>query len=93
MNSQFDLFRVFLAYMEWQQARLSVTTSAVSSFAPVQSTERLIYTAAPSDRPFSAVGYPSGPLSLPAPVSGSGTGGGGGVQGQQGRPLIQEHFS
>ena len=91
MNAQFELFRDFLSYMERQQARPSVTT-AVSSFAPVQSSQRLKYTAAPSDRPFSAVGNPPGPFSLPASVSGSRAGGGGGgVQGQHGRPLLPEH--
>ena len=70
--------------MEWQQARPSVKTTAVSSFAPVQSTQRLIYTAAPSDRPLSAVVYPPGPFSLPASVSGSGAGGGGGGGGFKG---------
>ena len=68
------------------KARPAVTSSSVSSFAPVQSAEHLIYTAAPSDRPYSAVGYPPGSLSLPVPVSGSGSGG---VQGQQGRPLYR----
>ena len=83
---QFDMFRDFLSYMEWQQARPSVTTTAVSSFAPLQSTQRLTYTAAPSDRPLSAVGNPPGPFSLPASVRGSWAGG---VQGQQGRPLAR----
>ena len=87
-NAQFDMFRDFLSYMERQQAHPSVTTTAVSSFAPVQSTQRLIYTAAQSDRPLSAVVYPPGPFSLPASVSGSGAGG---IHGQQGRPLLQEH--
>ena len=44
----------------------------------MQSSQRLKYTAAPSDRPFSAVGNPPGPFSLPASVSGSKAGGGGG---------------
>ena len=58
LNSQFGMFRDFLAYMERQQGRPTVMSLSVSSFAPVQSAERLIYTAAPSDRPYSAVGYP-----------------------------------
>ena len=89
MYAQFDMFRDFLSYMERQQASFCHIT-AVSSFAPVQSSQRLKYTAAPSDHPFSAVGNPPGPFSLPASVSGS-KAGGGGVQGQQGRPLLQEH--
>ena len=79
---QFDLFRDFLSFMERQRARPPVTSSAVPSSAPVQSSQRLIYTAAPSGLPFSAV-IPPVPSSLPAPVSGSR-----GVQGQQGRPLF-----
>ena len=67
--------------MERQCARPSVTSSAVSSSAPVQFSRRLIYTMAPSGLPYSAV-IPPVPSSLPAPVSGSR-----GVQGQQGRPL------
>ena len=78
-NSQIDLFRGFLAYMDSQQ----LVSSAVSSLASVQSNTRLVYTAAPSDRPFSAVGLPPGPSPLSAPVRGSGSGRG---WGQQGRP-------
>ena len=82
-NAQFDLFRDFLFFMEWQRARPPVTSSAVSSSAPVQSSQRLIYTTALSGVPFLAVLNPPVPSSLPAPVSGSR-----GVQGQQGRPLL-----
>ena len=80
-----DLFRGFLAFMGTQQAQPAVLFPSVSSLAPVPAAERLIYTVAPSDRPFSAVGFSPG-SSLPAslPVSGSGFGG---VRGQQGRPL------
>ena len=83
IDAQFDMFRDFLSYMERQRARSSVTSTAVSSSAPVQSSQRLIYTSAPSDLPLSAVINPPGPFSLPAPVSGSR-----GVQ-QQGRPLFR----
>ena len=76
--------------MERQQARPSVTTTAVSSFAPMQSTQRLIYTGAPSDRPVSAVGYPPGCFSLPSSVSGSVAGGGGGSR-TAGATTLQEH--
>ena len=80
-NPQIDLFRGFLAYMDSQK----LVSSAVSSLASVQSNTRLVYTAAPSDRPFSAVGLPLGPSPLSAPVRGSGSGRG---WGQQGRPLF-----
>ena len=55
-TAQFDLFRGFLAYMDNQQ----LVSSAVSSLASVQSNTSLVFTAAPSDRPLSAVGLPSG---------------------------------
>ena len=60
-----------------------VVSTATSSLASVQSDSgtRLVYTSAPSDRPFSAVGTPPGPPTLPAPVRGSGAGGGGGGDG------------
>ena len=81
-----ELFRGFLSYLETQQAQSSALSTSVSSFAPVPAAERLIYTAAPSGRPYSAVGLSPG-SSFPAslPVSGSGLGG---VRGQQGRPLL-----
>ena len=80
-----ELFRGFLTFLGNQQAQSTVLSPSVSSFAPVPAAERLIYTVAPSDRPFSAVGYSPG-SSVPAslPVSGSGFEG---VRGQQGRPL------
>ena len=83
-NSQNELFRGFLAFMRSQE----VVSTAASSLASVQSDSgtRLVYSSAPSDRPFSAVGTPPGPPTLPAPVRGSGAGGGGGGWGQQGRP-------
>ena len=74
-STQVELFRDFLSFMERQCARPPVMSSAVSS-APVQFSRRLIYTAAPSGLPYSAV-IPPVPSSLPAPVSGSR-----GVQGQ-----------
>ena len=89
-SAQFDLFRDFLSFMERQRARPPVTSAAVSSSAPVQPSQRFIYTAAPSGLPYSAVNPPV-PSSLPAPVSGSR-----GVQGQQGRPLfsrVQPEYS
>ena len=75
-NSQNELFRGFLAFMRSQE----VVSTAALSLASVQSdsSTRLVYTSAPSDRPFSAVGTPPGPSPLPAPVRGSGSGGGGG---------------
>ena len=79
-NSQNELFRGFLAFMRSQE----VVSTAASSLASVQSDTdtRLVYTSAPSDRPFSAVGTtPPGPPTLPAPVRGSGAGGGGGGDG------------
>ena len=84
-NSQNELFRGFLAFMRNQE----VVSTAASSLASAQSDTdtRLVYTSAPSDRPFSAVGTtPPGPPTLPAPVRGSGAGGG---WGQQGRPPIR----
>ena len=87
ISAQFDLFRDILSFMERQRARPPVTSSAVSSSAPVQSSRRLIYTAALSGLPYSAVNPPV-PSSLPAPVSGSR-----GVQGHQGRPLFRENTS
>ena len=80
-SAQVELFRDFLSFMERQRARPPVTSSAVSSSAPMQFSRRLIYTTAPSGLPYSAV-IPPVPSSLPAPVTGSR-----GVQEQQGRPL------
>ena len=78
-NSQNELFRGFLAFMRSQE----VVSTAASSLASVQSDSgtHLVYSSAPSDRPFSAVGTPPGPPTLPAPVRGSGAGGGGGGDG------------
>ena len=78
-NSQNELFRGFLAFMRSQE----VVSTAASSLASVQSDSgtRLVYSSAPSDRPFSAVSTPPGPPTLPAPVRGSGAGGGGGGDG------------
>ena len=75
-NSQNELFRGFIAFMKSQE----LASTAASSLASVQSDSsmRLVYTSAQSDRPFSAVGTPPGPSPLPAPVRGSGSGGGGG---------------
>ena len=87
-NSQNELFRGFLAFMRSQE----VVSTAASSLASVQSDTdtRLVYTSAPSDRPFSAVGTtPPGPPTLPAPVRGSGAGGGGGGMGAAGAPTHQ----
>ena len=55
-------------------------TTAALFLASVQfdSGTRFVYSTAPSDRPFSTVGTPPGPPTLPAPVRGSGAGGGGG---------------
>ena len=58
-----------------------LASTAVSYLASVQSNTRLVYTAAPSDRPFSAVGFPPGPSPPPAPVRGSVSGGDGGSRG------------
>ena len=68
-----------------------VVSTAASSLASVQSDSgtRLVYTSAPSDRPFSAVGTPPGPSPLPAPVRGSGSGGGGGDGGSRGAHPIE----
>ena len=86
-NSQNELFRGFLAFMRSQE----VVSTAASSLASVQSDSgtRLVYTSAPSDRPFSAVGTPPGPSPLPAPVRGSGSGGGGGDGGSRGAHPIE----
>ena len=70
-------------------------TTAALFLASVQfdSGMRFVYSSAPSDRPFSTVGTPPGPPTLPAPVRGSGAGGG---WGQQGRPPLRgfsPHFS
>ena len=70
-------------------------TTAALFLASVQfdSGTRFVYSTAPSDRPFSTVGTPPGPPTLPAPVRGSGAGGG---WGQQGRPPLRgfsPHFS
>ena len=71
--------------------RMRFTTAALF-LASVQfySGTRFVYSTAPSDRPFSTVGTPPGPPTLPAPVRGSGAGGGG--WGQQGRPNPLEVF-
>ena len=55
-------------------------TTAALFLASVQfdSGTRFVYSSAPSDRPFSTVGTPPGPPTLPAPVRGSGAGGGDG---------------
>ena len=76
-NSQNELFRGFIAFMRSQE----LVSTAASSLVSVQSdsSTRLVYTSAPSDRPFSAVGTPPGPSPPPAPVRGSGSGRGGGM--------------
>ena len=86
-NSQNELFHGFLAFMRSQE----VVSSAALSLASVQSDSgtRLVYTSAPSDRPFSAVGTPPGPSPLPAPVRGSGSGGDGGDGGSRGAHPIE----
>ena len=58
-------------------------STAASFLASVQfdSGTRFVYSSAPSDRPFSTVGTPPGPPTLPAPVRGSGAGGDGGSRG------------
>ena len=78
-NSQNELFRDFIAFMNSHK----LDSTAASSLASVQadSSTRLVYTSAPSDRPFSSVGTPPGPSPLPAPVRGSGSGGDGGSRG------------
>ena len=64
-------------------AAFSRIWTAKSWFPPRFLLSRLVYTAAPSDRPFSAVSLPPGPSPFSAPVRGSGSGRG---WGQQGRP-------
>ena len=72
-------------------------STAASFLASVQfdSGMRFVYSSAPSDRPFSTVGTPPGPPTLPAPVRGSGAGGGGGDGGSRGAHPIEAcpHFS
>ena len=63
-------------------------STAASFLASVQfdSGTRFVYSSAPSDRPFSTVGTPPGPPTLPAPVRGLRGWGGGGGMGAAGAP-------
>ena len=86
-NSQNELFRGFLAFMRNQE----VVSTAASSLASAQSDTdtRLVYTSAPSDRPFSRRRYYTSRSSNPAGSGKRLRGWGGGGMGAAGAPTHQ----